>query len=92
MFKSQLRVTQFQNREVLKFAVGSAVAKFDADLNKDVYSKLVERQMKCAVCGGSYFEKECKTDDVNMTFQSAPCACTILIYLHIMKSINNQYL
>ena len=60
-FKSQLRGTQFQNREVLKFAVGSAVAKFDADLNKDVYSKLVERHMKCAVCGGSYFEKECKT-------------------------------
>ena len=42
-FKSQLRGTQFQNREVLKFAVGSAVAKFDVDFYKDVYSKLVER-------------------------------------------------
>ena len=60
-FISQLRGTRFQNREELKFAVRSAVAKFSVDFYKDVYSELVERHMKCAGCGGFYFEKECKT-------------------------------
>ena len=56
MFKSQLRGSRFQDREELKFAVRSAVAKFGVDFYKDVYSEFVERHMKCAGCGGSNFE------------------------------------
>ena len=39
-FKSQLRGTPFQNREELKFAVCSAVAKFGVDFYKDAYNEL----------------------------------------------------
>ena len=60
-FKSQLRGTRLQKREELEFAVRSAVAKFGIDLYKDVCSEWVERHMQCAACGGSYFEKECRT-------------------------------
>ena len=60
-FKSQLRSTRLQKREELEFAVRSEVAKFGIDFYKDVCSKWVERHMQCAVCGGSYFEKECRT-------------------------------
>ena len=60
-FKSQLRGTRLQKREELEFAVRSAVAKFDIDFYKDVCSEWVERHMQCAACGGSYFEKECRT-------------------------------
>ena len=60
-FKSQLRGTRLQKREELEFAVRSAVAKFGVYLYKDVCSEWVERHIQCAACGGSYFEKECKT-------------------------------
>ena len=60
-FKSQLRGTQFQKIEGLKFAFLSAVVKFGVDFYKDVYSDWVERHMQCAACEGSYFMKECNT-------------------------------
>ena len=60
-FKSHLRGTRLQKREALEFAVRSAVAKFGIDFYKDVCSEWVERHMQCALCGGSYFEKECRT-------------------------------
>ena len=59
--KSQLRGTRLQKREELEFAVRSAVAKFGIDFYKDVCCQWVERHMQWAVCGGSYFEKECRT-------------------------------
>ena len=55
------RYTVPEKREELKFAVRSAVAKFGVDFYKYVYSDWVKRHMQCAACGGSYFEKECKT-------------------------------
>ena len=61
LLKSQLRDTRPQKREKLEFAVRSAVAKFSRDFYKDVYSEWVERHMQCPACGGSYFEKECRT-------------------------------
>ena len=50
-----------EKREELEFAVRSAVAKFGVDFDKDVSSELAERHMQCVACGGSYFEKECRT-------------------------------
>ena len=60
-FKSQLRGTRLQKREELEFTVRSAVAKFGIDFYKDVCSEWVERHMQCAACGGSNFDKECRT-------------------------------
>ena len=48
----------FQKREELKYTNRSALANFGVDFNKDVYSKLVKKHMKCTACGGSYFDKE----------------------------------
>ena len=61
MFKSQLRCIRFLKREEFNFAVRSAVAKFGLGFHTNAYSVLVERHMRCAACGCSYFEKECKT-------------------------------
>ena len=63
LFKSQLRVTRFQNREELKFAVRSAVAKLGVGFYKDVYRELVERQyeVSCAIVEALILAKECKT-------------------------------
>ena len=66
-FKSQLRGTKLQKREELVFAVRRAVAKFGMDFYKDVCSEWVERHMQYAVCGGSYFEKECTRHELNKT-------------------------
>ena len=44
--------------EELKFAVCSAMARFGVDFYKDISTEWVERHMKCAAYGGSYFEKE----------------------------------
>ena len=44
----------------VKICSRSEVVKFGVAFYKDVYSDWVERHMHCAVCGGSYFVKECK--------------------------------
>ena len=52
------RGTWFRSREELEFAVSSAAARFGVDFYKDISSEWVEKHMKCAAYGGSYFEKK----------------------------------
>ena len=56
---SALRYTVLEKRRDEIYS-SQCIGKFCVDFNEDVHSKWVKRHMKYTVCGGSFFDKECK--------------------------------